>query len=139
MDINLWGTFVIGKVFAAHMVQAGSGRIVLTASNAARAGSTTSSPAYAASKGGVIALTRTMARQLGPHGVTVNAISPGFTMTDMAFAWSDELIADMSRRTPLGRLAQPEDVARAAVALSTDLMGFVTGHVLDVNGGFRFD
>jgi NAD(P)-dependent dehydrogenase (short-subunit alcohol dehydrogenase family) len=98
-----------------------------------------SGPAYAAAKGGVISLTRNMAIALGQHGITVNAVNPGLTFTGMVADRDSALVREAVRRTPLGRLAEPEDIALPAVCLSSDLMGFVNGEVLEVNGGFYFD
>jgi len=117
----------------------GGGRIVLTASDAARMGSMMSGPAYAASKGGVIALTHTLALYLGRDNITVNGISPGPAMTGMLKGWAPELLANVTKRTPLGRLAQPDDVARVAVFLVSEAAGFMTGEVVEVNGGIHFD
>ena len=99
-------------------------------------------PAYAASKGGVIALTRDFAMKLGPFGISVNAICPGIVRTPMVTddakipeAALDEVIG----RTPLGRLGQPDDMAGAAIMLLSDAAKFVNGEIVEVNGGFFFD
>lgn len=139
MAVNLRGTFLVVQAVLPHMRAQGGGRIVLTASDSARMGSLVSGPAYAASKGGVIALTHTLALYLGPSRITVNAVCPGLTMTGMSAMWSQELIANVAKRTPLGRLAQPDEIANVAIMLASDATGFMTGEVVEVNGGIHFD
>jgi 3-oxoacyl-[acyl-carrier protein] reductase len=91
---------------------------------------------YVASKGGVVSMTRQMALELAPHRIRVNAIAPGLTDTAQPrYGSSEEEIAEMASANPLGRIAEPEDIARAALFLASDQAGFVTGHTLHVNGG----
>jgi len=139
MAVNLRGTYLVVQAVLGHMRAQGGGRIVLTASDSARMGSLVSGPAYAASKGGVIALTHTLALYLGPSKINVNAVCPGLTMTGMSQGWKQEFIDGIAKRTPLGRLAQPDEVAKVAVFLASDAAGFVTGEVVEVNGGIHFD
>lgn len=139
MSVNLRGSYLIVQAVLGHMRAQGGGRIVLTASDSARMGSLVSGPAYAASKGGVIALTHTLALYLGPSKITVNAVCPGLAMTGMAKGWTPDFIKAIEKRTPLGRLAQPDDVAKVAVFLVSDAAGFMTGEVVEVNGGIHFD
>ena len=117
----------------------GGGRIVLTASDSARMGSLVSGPAYAASKGGVIALTHTLALYLGKSKITINAVCPGLVMTGMSTGWAPDFVDQIIKRTPLGRMAQSDDVAKVAVFLASDAAGFMTGEVVEVNGGIHFD
>ena len=142
ININLLGTFLMAQAVAAVMRRQRRGRIVLTASDSARKGASISGPAYAASKGGVIALTRDLAMKLGPSGIAVNAICPGIVLTPMVTkdvgigqAAIDEVVA----RTPLGRLGQPDDMANMAIMLLSDAAKFVNGEIVEVNGGFFFD
>jgi NAD(P)-dependent dehydrogenase (short-subunit alcohol dehydrogenase family) len=142
INVNLLGTFLMVQAVSAVMKTQRQGRIVLTASDSARKGASISGPAYAASKGGVIALTRDFAMKLGPSGITVNAICPGIVRTPMVSedaripaAALDEVIS----RTPLGRLGEPEDMAGTAIMLLTDATKFVNGEIVEVNGGFFFD
>ncbi len=143
ININLLGTFLMVQAVSAVMKkQPRGGRIVLTASDAARKGASISGPAYAASKGGVIALTRDFAMKLGASGISVNAICPGIVRTPMVTddaripaAALDEVIG----RTPLGRLGQPDDMAGAAIMLLSDAAKFINGEIVEVNGGFFFD
>lgn len=137
--INLRGTYLVVQAVLPQMRAQGGGRIVLTASDSARMGSLVSGPAYAASKGGVIALTHTLALYLGSSNITVNAICPGLTMTGMSKGWSTDFIAGIAKRTPLGRLAEPDDIANVAIFLASDAAKFMTGEVVEVNGGIHFD
>jgi 3-oxoacyl-[acyl-carrier protein] reductase len=139
MAVNLRGTYLVAHAALGHMRAQGGGRIVLTASDSARMGSLVSGPAYAASKGGVIALTKTLALYLGKDNINVNAVCPGLAMTGMAAGWQQTFIDGIVKRTPLGRLAQPEDIAKVAIFLASDGAGFMTGEVVEVNGGIHFD
>ncbi|HUZ69759.1 MAG TPA: SDR family oxidoreductase [Candidatus Saccharimonadales bacterium] len=139
MRVNLTGSFLIAQAVAKGMKERRSGAIVLTASDSARQGSTVSGPAYSTSKGGVIALTRNLAAYLGPSGIRVNAVCPGLTLSTMSKSWSPELIETASRRTPLGRLAQPAEIAQVAIFLASDAASWVNGEVVEVNGGSYFD
>jgi 3-oxoacyl-[acyl-carrier protein] reductase len=139
MNVNLRGSYLVVQAVVKHMRAQGGGYIVLTASDSARMGSLVSGPAYAASKGGVIALTHTLALYLGPSKIRVNAVCPGLAMTGMSGGWEQSFIDGIAKRTPLGRLAQPEDVAKVAVFLGSSGAGFMTGEVVEVNGGIHFD
>jgi NAD(P)-dependent dehydrogenase (short-subunit alcohol dehydrogenase family) len=142
ISINLLGTFLMVQAVSPLMKKQGGGRIVLTASDAARKGASISGPAYAASKGGVIALTRDFAMKLGPFGISVNAICPGIVLTPMVtneVKISQAVIDKVVGRTPLGRLGKPDDIAAAAIMLLTDAAKFINGEIVEVNGGFFFD
>jgi NAD(P)-dependent dehydrogenase (short-subunit alcohol dehydrogenase family) len=139
MSVNLRGSYLVVQAVVKHMRAQGGGHIVLTASDSARMGSLVSGPAYAASKGGVIALTHTLALYLGPSKIKVNAVCPGLAMTGMSAGWDQNFIDGIAKRTPLGRLAQPEDVAKVAIFLGSSGAGFMTGEVVEVNGGIHFD
>jgi NAD(P)-dependent dehydrogenase (short-subunit alcohol dehydrogenase family) len=139
MSVNLRGSYLVVQAVVKHMRAQGGGHIVLTASDSARMGSLVSGPAYAASKGGVIALTHTLALYLGPSKIKVNAVCPGLAITGMSAGWDQNFIDGIAKRTPLGRLAQPEDVAKVAVFLGSSGAGFMTGEVVEVNGGIHFD
>jgi NAD(P)-dependent dehydrogenase (short-subunit alcohol dehydrogenase family) len=116
-----------------------SGKIVNLASIAGRGLSQSSSSAYATAKGGIIALTRKLAFELGPHGVTVNAIAPSLTLSERIRPHWDRRSAEAQaaeiRRTPLGRVATPEDQARVICFLASSDADFVTGVTIDVTGG----
>ena len=118
------------------MIAAGRrGSIVNIASGAALRGSPRGVH-YVASKGGILSLTRAMALELAPYRIRVNAIAPGLTDTAQPrYGSSEAEIAEMARSIPLGRMAQPDEIAQAAVFLASDKAGFVTGQTLHVNGG----
>lgn len=142
ININLLGTFLMAQAVGAVMRRQRRGRIVLTASDSARKGASISGPAYAASKGGVIALTRDLAMKLGPDGIAVNAICPGIVLTPMVtkdVGIGQSVIDEVVSRTPLGRLGLPDDMANVAIMLLTDAAKFVNGEIVEVNGGFFFD
>jgi 3-oxoacyl-[acyl-carrier protein] reductase len=139
LAVNLTGTFLLTQAVARHMTAAKAGTIVLTASDSAKVGGVAGGPAYVASKGGVIALTRSLARALGPHGIRVNAINPGVVDTPMTKGWPADLKRATAERTPLGRIARADDIADVACFLASDAARFITGEVIEVNGGFYFD
>jgi NAD(P)-dependent dehydrogenase (short-subunit alcohol dehydrogenase family) len=134
--VNLKGAVFCAQAAARAMVAAKRpGTIINITSGAAFRGSPRGVH-YVASKGGVVSMTRQMALELAPHRIRVNAIAPGLTDTAQPrYGSSEEEIAEMGRANPLGRIATPEDIARAAVFLASDHAGFVTGHTLHVNGG----
>jgi NAD(P)-dependent dehydrogenase (short-subunit alcohol dehydrogenase family) len=136
LDVNLKGTFFCAQSAAKAMVAAGrAGSIINLTSGAAYRGSPRGTH-YCASKGGVLSLTRQMALELAPHRIRVNAIAPGLTDTAQPrYGMSEAELAAAGRAIPLGRVAQPEEIARAAVFLASDDAGFITGHTLHVNGG----
>ncbi len=142
MAVNVTGSFLIAQAAARPMVECGQGAIVLTTSTSVLQGVTGGAgqggPAYVASKGAVIALTRSLARALGPHGVRVNAVSPGITETPMIGAYTGEQREAMLRRFPLGRFAAPEEIANAGLYLISEAASFMTGEVMHVNGGSNF-
>ena len=136
LGVNLKGSFFMAHAAANHMKLRRRGSIVLTASNSVNVGGVGGGTAYVSSKGGVIGLCRSLARNMGSHGIRVNAINPGVVDTPMIATWSAELKAETVRRTPLGRLAQPDDIADVALFLASDAARFITGEVIEVNGGF---
>ena len=142
LAVNVTGSFLIAQAAARPMVAKRRGAIVLTTSASVLHGVTggdgQGGPAYVASKGAVIALTRSLARALGPDGVRVNAVSPGLTETPMIAAYSDEQRAAMKQRFPLGRFATPDEIAHAGLYLISDKASFMTGEVMHVNGGSNF-
>ncbi|MBX7453498.1 SDR family oxidoreductase [Mycolicibacterium sp. 3033] len=151
MEVNLKGVFVCGQAAAREMVRAGvAGAIVNTASMAGKQGRVPYLSDYVASKFGVVGLTQAMACELGEHGITVNCVCPGYVETPMQsreLEWEAELRGTTPERvrdmmltdTPLGRLEQPEDVARAVAFLLSDDARFITGEALAVNGGAYMD
>ncbi|OAI52581.1 hypothetical protein AYO46_05310 [Betaproteobacteria bacterium SCGC AG-212-J23] len=136
---NLTSAFLVCKQFAPRMKARKSGRIVNFASIAARRGSDRVGVHYAAAKGGIIALTKTLALELGPFGITVNAIAPGFIRTPrIAEAnWGNATQAFIDS-LPLRRAGTPEDIAGVVAMLCSEAGGYVSGATIDVNGGLYF-
>ncbi len=134
VGINLKGTFFVSQAVSPVMSRQGSGRIVNISSVGARTGGVAASSVYAATKAGIIAITKSYARTLAP-GVTVNAIAPGVVDTDMMRIPSEQVAAIVDQ-IPLGRLADPEEIASVVVFLASEQASYFTGATLDVNGGW---
>lgn len=134
INVNLKGTFNCCKAVATIMMKQRSGRIVNMASVVGIMGNAGQAN-YAASKAGVIGLTKTFAKELASRNVTVNAIAPGFIMTAMTDKLPEEVKAKMLEATPLGRFGTPEDIAHVVVFLVSEAAGYMTGQVLRVDGG----
>ena len=139
IEVNLKGTFNCCKAVAPIMKDQGYGKIVNVSSIAGKVGDITSAPGYGPSKAGVDALTKTLARQLAPYGINVNAVSPHAIETEMSAQWSEERRREIIASIPLGRLGKPEDVAAAVLFLASEEASFITGEILDVNGGALMD
>jgi 3-oxoacyl-[acyl-carrier protein] reductase len=137
--INLTGTFNCCKAVVGPMKRQRSGKIVNVSSIAAKMGDITSAPGYGSSKAGADALMKTLARQLAPGGIRVNAVAPHAIETEMSAQWSEERRREIVAGIPLGRLGRPEDVANAVLFLASDAASFITGEILDVNGGALMD
>jgi 3-oxoacyl-[acyl-carrier protein] reductase len=135
MAINLKAVFFLTQAVLPAMVRQGRGSIINLASLAARVGGIMAGVDYAASKAGVIGLTRTLARKYGPAGIRVNAVAPGVIDTEMTRPWPEQVRRQFVETTPLRRLGTPEDVARVVAFLAGPASGFVTGATIDVNGG----
>ncbi|MCL1909667.1 MAG: 3-oxoacyl-[acyl-carrier-protein] reductase [Kiritimatiellaeota bacterium] len=134
LDINLKGAFLVTKAVSKYMMKARSGAIVNIASIIGLMGNAGQCN-YAASKGGLIALTKSSAREFAARGVRINAVAPGFIQSKMTDALTDELKARMLANIPMGTLGQPSDVAKAVSFLASDNAAYITGQVLSVNGG----
>ena len=136
MDLNVKGVFNAARAAAEHMARQGEGVILNTSSMVSLTGQP-SGFAYPASKFAVNGLTVSLARELGPKGIRVNAVAPGITETDMMKAVPREVIEPMIARIPLRRLGQPEDIANAFVFLASQEASYITGVVLSVDGMAR--
>lgn len=138
LDIDLTGTFFACQYALPYLKQSRAGRIINIASISGRNGGFESSMSYTAAKGGVISITRGMARHLAPWGITVNAVCPGTTETEMLKGYTPERIANQARHMLLGRFAKREEIAAAVCYLASDEAAFTTGEIMDVNGGAYF-
>ena len=134
LDVNLRGTMIGTRAALRPMRAAGTGRILSATSVVARMGNY-GQTAYAASKGGIIGMTRAWARELGPLGITANAVAPGFIDTDMSRGVPEKVLSGLLKRTAAGRLGRPEEVAAVYVFLASDLASFINGAVVGVDGG----
>ncbi len=136
VDLNLTACFALAREAGLAMAERGWGRIINIGSVLAILGRPTV-PAYAATKHGIVGLTKALAAELGPRGVTVNAINPGYFDTEFnaALIANPEFDAMVRARTPVGRWGQPEELAGAALFLASDAAGYVNGHQLTVDGG----
>lgn len=140
MAVNLKGVFLTCKAVFPHMSARGSGRIINISSVAGkRGGGLLGNTCYAASKGGVIALTKGVAREGGPFGITANAITPALTDTDMTGGLTPEQRQAIIKTIPLGRSGKPDDVAAAVCFFASDYSAFVTGVIMNVDGGLMMD
>lgn len=134
ISINLTGTVAVTHVFLPDLVSSGGGRVVNIASDAGRVGST-GETAYSAAKGGVIAFTKSLAREMARHKITANCVCPGPTETPMLMVQDPQRIEALTKAVPMRRLAKPEDIANAVSFFAAPGTGYVTGQVLSVSGG----
>jgi len=132
--VNLKGVFNCTQAVARHMINAGGG-VILNASSVVGLDGNFGQTNYVATKAGVIGMTKVWARELGRYNIRVNAVAPGFTATEMVMAMPEKVLDGMRARTPLGRLAQPEDIANAYLFLASDEASYISGAVLRVDGG----
>lgn len=137
--VNLRGTFNCCKAVVGIMKRQRMGKIINVSSVAGKMGDITSAPGYGPSKAAIDSLTKTLARQLAQHGINVNAVAPHAIETEMSAQWSEEKRQSIIEAIPLKRLGKPEDVAEAVLFLASDKANFITGEILDVNGGFFMD
>ena len=134
IDVNLTGVFNCTKVVAPYMVAQQYGRIICTSSINGVHGAFGQTN-YAAAKAGIIGMVRSWAKELGPKGITANAVAPGFIQTAMTDAMPEEVRNQAVAQIPVRRIGKPEDIAYAYLFLASDEASFVNGHVLAVNGG----
>jgi len=134
VDVNLTGVFRVTREVVPHMIRQGAG-VILSASSVVAWHGNFGQTNYAAAKAGVVALTQTWARELGRHGIRVNAVAPGFIDTDMARSVPPRVLQDVVAHTPLGRIGSPDEVADVYVWLASDRAKFVHGAIIAVDGG----
>ena len=134
IDVNLRGVFHCAQAVANTMVAQGSG-VILNASSVVGIYGNFGQTNYAASKFGVIGFTKTWSRELGPKGVRVNAVAPGFIATPILSTIPEKVIAEMAQRVPLRRLGQPEEIANVYAFLASDEASYINGEVIEVSGG----
>lgn len=134
IDVNLKGTFNCAKHASAIMLKQKFGKIINMTSVVGIAGNA-GQVNYAASKAGVIGLTKSLAKELGSRGITVNAVAPGFINTDMTAGLSEKVKEEASKNIPLKKLGNPEDVANLVGFLASDAANYITGQVINVDGG----
>jgi len=134
LDTNLKGAFLFTKAISRAMLKQRSGRIVNISSISGLTGNAGQSN-YAASKAGLIGFTKSAAKELASRGITVNAVAPGFIVTDMTAVLGADVQEQLKARIALGRLGEPEDIANAVLFLASNLAGYVTGQVITVDGG----
>ncbi|MCD6122883.1 MAG: SDR family oxidoreductase [Spirochaetales bacterium] len=139
MGVNLKGTFFLCKEILPIMIKQRSGKIINLSSLAAKRGGVTSGINYAASKAGIISVTKCLAKFAASYGINVNAVVPAFCDTNMFRSLPKEKIESAIKGIPLGRPAQPEELADAILFLASDEASYITGEILDVNGGVLMD
>lgn len=137
--VNLRGTYNCSKAVIPIMKKQKYGKIVNISSIAGKAGDIASAPSYGSSKGAINALTKSLARELAGYGICVNAVAPHAIETEMSAEWSDDKRRQLMSQIPLKRLGRPEEVAAAVLFLASDEASFITGEIVDVNGGYLMD
>lgn len=135
INVNLKGVYNCGQAVAKVMAEQETGGVILNASSIVGVYGNFGQTNYAATKWGVIGMTKTWAKELGRKGIRVNAVAPGYTMTPMLETVPDKVLDMLRSKSPLGRLGTPEDIANAYAFLASDEAGFITGAVLCVDGG----
>ncbi|MGX9574307.1 SDR family NAD(P)-dependent oxidoreductase [Mesorhizobium sp. f-mel] len=136
LDVNLRGVLYLSQAFIPHMRERGGSIICMSSVSAQRGGGIFGGPHYSAAKAGVLGLAKAMAREFGPDGIRVNCVTPGLIQTDITGGkLTDEMRAEITGGIPLGRLGEARDVAGAYLFLASDLSAYITGAVIDVNGG----
>ncbi len=139
MAVNLRSVFLFSREVLPRMQAQGSGRIVNIASAAGKIGGISAGAHYSASKAGVMCLTKSLALEAAPCKINVNAVCPGPTKTEMTDAWGEQENETFAAKIPFKEYGQPEDVAQAVLFLASDRARYITGEILDVNGGLIMD
>lgn len=138
-QVNARGTFLFSKYVSTIMKQQRKGKIVNISSIAGKLGDITSAPGYGPSKSAIDGLTKTFARELAPYNITVNGVAPHAIETEMSSEWSEEKRREIIRAIPLQRLGKPSEVAAVVMFLLSEGADFITGEIIDINGGFLMD
>ena len=134
IDVNLKGTFNCAQAVAPYMIKQGGG-VILNATSVVGLDGNFGQTNYVATKAGVIGMTKVWSRELGRHKIRVNAVAPGFTLTEMVRQMPEKILAGMVSQTPLGRMGEPVDIANAYLFLASDEASFISGVTLRVDGG----
>lgn len=135
IDVNLNGNLYFSKAILPLMIDKNSGKIVNVSSSTAKSGHKNAAPSYGASKAGVDYLTRHLALEMAKHNINVNGVSPGPIETDMTKQWSEQYFQRVISNVPLQRLGTTQDVADAVLFLASNMSDFITGEIINVNGG----
>jgi len=139
LDINLKGVLWAIRAATPAMKRQGYGRIVNVSSITGKNGDRSTVFVYGASKGAIMSLTRSVARNLGPHGITCNAVAPHAIMTDLMRHWDEAKRRSSAEQIPVRRLGTPEDVSRLMLFLASDEASYITGETVNINGGYYMD
>lgn len=139
MAVNLRSVFLFSKEVFRHMKERKYGKIISLASAAGKIGGLAAGAHYSASKAGVMCFTKSLALQAGTFKINVNCVCPGPTKTEMTDAWGEETNKDFAAKIPFKEYGQPEDIAQAILFLASDRSRYITGEILDVNGGLVMD
>jgi 3-oxoacyl-[acyl-carrier protein] reductase len=139
LSVNLGGTFNCTQEVVPLMIKQEGGKVINISSVVGKVGDLASAPSYGTSKGAINTLTKSLARELAAYGINVNAVAPHAIETDMSREWPEEKRREIIAAIPLKRLGKPEEVAEAVLFFASDAANFITGQILDVNGGYFMD